>query len=227
MRYTRYEYKKSSKMKFLFSVIIIVAMSMVCGFYISKLIFKGKQITDNNNPSYSVQENNSTKVQNFIALQCGYFSKQENAQAELNKISSYQSFMVEEDGKYRVIAGIYQEEQGIKKINELTSKGIEVRKIDLSIPANSDENKKIIEIIDGLFKITNKLQESEVKSIKTSDYKVWVDKIVNDGSGTKSDNMDKLVDYVKQLPEELDKSNININVQKLYELIKVYKGDIS
>lgn len=224
MRYTRYEYKKSSKMKFLCSVVIIAGISITGGLYVSKFIFNGNQITNNQNISNSTEGNTVVESENLIALQCGYFSKQENAQAALNKISTdYQAFIVEEDGKYRVLAGIYEEEEGIKKIDELASKGIEVSKIELSIASNSTENKKIIEIIDGFFKITNKLEESEVKSIKTDDYKNWAYGIANDGNSAQSENIDNLINYVKELPDELDKTNITTNLQKIYELVKTYK----
>lgn len=223
MRYTRYEYKKSNKMNFLFSVVIIAGISIVGGLYFSKIIFNGNHIQENNN-SYSTQDSTPVKGQNIIGLQCGYFSKQENAQAALNTLSGdCQPFVVEDDGKYRVLAGIYQEDDGVKKIEELTSKGIDVRTIDLSITSDSVENKKIIEIIDGFFKINNKLQDSDVQSIKTNEYKQWVDGIVNDGKSVKSEKINNLNKYISELPDELDKSNSTINLQKLYELIKTYK----
>ena len=60
------------------------------------------------------------EVQSFIALQCGYYSKEENAKELLTSISKYcEPFIVEEDGKYRVLAGIYKEEDGLKKIRRI------------------------------------------------------------------------------------------------------------
>ena len=55
MRYTRYEYKKSSKIKFLCSVAIIVGISIGGGLYISNFIFDGKQIQDNNSDNSNIQ----------------------------------------------------------------------------------------------------------------------------------------------------------------------------
>ena len=48
MRYTRYEYKKSGKIKFLCSIAVIAGISIGGGLYISNFIFNGKQIQDNN-----------------------------------------------------------------------------------------------------------------------------------------------------------------------------------
>lgn len=223
MRYTRYEYKKSSKMKFLFSVAVIVGISIGGGLYISNFLFDGKQIEGNssNNPGYSTGQNNEEKVQGIIALQCGYYSKEENAKELLTSISQYcQPFIIEEGGKYRVLAGIYKEEDGLKKIEEFKSKNIDVAKVNLNISNDGIENKKIVEIIDGFLTIINKLQDSEVKSIKTAEFKGWTDKIMNDGSGKESKTMNDLNTYVKSLPDEIDKANSSASMQELYKVIK-------
>ena len=225
MRYTRYEYKKSGKIKFLCSIAVIVAISIGGGLYISNFIFNGKQIQDNNinNSRNSTEGNYQGEVQKIIALQCGYYSKEENAKELLTSISKYcQPFIVEDDGKYRVLAGIYKEEDGLKKMEEFKANNIDVAKINLNISSNNEENKEIIEIIDGFLTIVNKLQESEVKSIKTAEFKEWADKIINDGNSVKSKKIDDLSSYVKNLPDEINKANSNTNIQELYKLIKTY-----
>jgi hypothetical protein len=222
MRYTRYEYKKSSKIKFICSVAVIVGISIGSGLYISKILFGGNQIKDSNSSStkYSTQESNDYNVQDIIALQCGYYSKEENAKELVTSLSSYcQPFIVEDDGKYRVIAGIYKEQDGTKKIEEFKSKNIDVAKISLGVSSDNIENKKIIEIADGFLTIVNKLQDSEVKSIKTAEFKAWADKVINDGSGG-SKNMESLSDYVKNMPDEIDKTNSSTSMEELYKLIK-------
>ena len=220
MRYTRYEYKKSNKIKFLCSVAIIASISIGGGLFISNFIFDGKQIEDNNSDN-SIQGNNKGEVLSLIALQCGYYSKEENAKELLTSISKYcEPFIVEEDGKYRVLAGIYKEEDGLKKIEEFKANNIDVAKVNLNISSDNVESKKIIEIIDGFLTITNKLEDSGVKSIKTTEFKAWADKIINDGSSVKSKKIDDLSSYVKNLPDEINKENRNINIQELYKLIK-------
>ena len=154
MRYTRYEYKKSNKMKFICTIVVIVGVSIGGGLYTSNLVFKGKQITDNKNTvSYTNDQNTTVVGTNIIALQCGYYSKEENAQASLSTISSYcQPFIIEENGKFRVLAGIYEEDDGNKKIDELKSKGIDVAKVSLNISTNTIEDKKIVELCKVLLK---------------------------------------------------------------------------
>ncbi|EKQ55090.1 MULTISPECIES: SPOR domain-containing protein [unclassified Clostridium] len=222
MRYTRYEYKRSNKMKFICTVALIAGISIGGGLYLSSFIFNGKELqTNNSNSGYSTNEINDGSIQNIIVLQCGYYSKEENAKELLNSISKYcQPFIVEEDGKYRVLAGIYKQEDGLKKMDEFKSNNIEFAKVSLNMSNNDLENKELMEIIDGVLSIINKLQDSEVKSIKTAEFKDWTDKVINDGGNVKSKKIDDLNNYVKGLPEELDKSNSSNIMQELYKLIK-------
>lgn len=219
MRYTRYEYKKSSKIKFLFSVVVIVAISIGGGLCVSNFIFNGNEIqnVDNNNSGYL----NEDKLPNIIVLQCGYYSKEENAKESLSSLSKYcEPFIIEEDGKYRVLAGIYSEDEGLKKMQEFKSNNVDVSKISLNLPTNNLENKKLIEIVNGFLTIVNKLQDNEVKSIKTTEFKTWTDKIIDDGNNATSNRIKDLRNYVENLPDEIDKTNSNTNMQELYKLIK-------
>lgn len=218
MRYTRYEYKKSNKLKFLFAISVMGLISIGGGYYISNFIFQGKQIE--NNSIYSSEVKNGSQEESFMTLQCGYYSKEENAKELISSISKYcEPFIVEDEGKYRVLAGIYKEQDGIKKIQEFKANNIDVAKVNLNIQSDKSEMKKIMEIIDGFLTITNKLHESEVKSIKTSEFKSWVDTTIND-DGVKSKKIESLSNYVKALPEELDKTDNSKNMQDLYKLLK-------
>lgn len=218
MRYTRYEYRKSSKIKFLFTIAVITSISIGSGFYVSNFIFQGKQIEDDLRRSSGI--NFVSEDENFMVLQCGYYSKEENAKELTASISKYCTpFIVEDEGKYRVIAGIYKQDDGIKKIQEFKENKIDVAKVNLNVKSGNVEMKKLIEVIDGFLVITNKLQESEVKSIKTEEFKAWADTVINENN-VKSDKMEKLNNYVKALPEELDKTNNNKNMQELYKLLK-------
>jgi DNA-binding transcriptional regulator YhcF (GntR family) len=223
MRYTRYEYKKSSKIKFLCSVAVIVGISIGGGLYISNFIFDGRNVQNNgtNSLNYSTEGNYEDKVKNIIALQCGYYSKEENAKESLASISKYcQPLIVEDDGKYRVLAGIYNEEDGLKKMEEFKANNIDVAKVSLNISDNTIENEELVEIIDGFLTIINKLQDNGVKSIKTEEFKTWTEKIVNEGNNVKSTKINELSSYVKSLPDEIDKTNSNASIQELYKLIK-------
>lgn len=222
MRYTRYEYKRSSKIKFLCSITLIAGISIGGGLYLSNVIFNGKEIQSNSSSSgYSTDVNYESNIQNIVVLQCGYYSKEENAKELVNSISKYcQPFIVEEDGKFRVLAGIYKEDDGLKKIEEFRTNNIDVAKVSLNISNDNVENKKILEIIDGFLTVRNKLQDNGVKSIKTAEFKEWADKILNDDSSNKSDKLNDIGSYIKNLPDEIDKTNSDTNIQQLYKLIK-------
>ena len=160
MRYTRYEYKKHGKMKFMVNVVVVVAVSIGSGLYISRFIFSGRQNSINSvQTQVSQSENESVQTQGVVILQCGYFSKKENADICLPTISSYcQPFIVEENGNYRVIAGLYDNEFGMKKLEELKSKGIDVAKVSIEIPSDTVDGKKFNQIVEGFLQITGLLQ---------------------------------------------------------------------
>ena len=220
MRYTRYEYKKHGKLKFLASVILVTTVSIGSGLYISRFLFSTKE-TSGNTVQMPQNKNESFQSQGVMALQCGYYSKKENADVCIPTISSYcQPFIVEENGNYRVIAGIYDDESGTKKLDELKNKGIDVAKVSIDIPTDTPEGKKILQIVEGFIQITNKLEENDVKSIKTEEFKSWADNIIGDGDNGKSEKLKNLKNYVDSLPEEITKSNSTNAVQSLYTLIK-------
>lgn len=202
------------------SVILVVTVSIGSGLYISSFLFSAKE-TSGNNVQTSQNENESLQSQGVMALQCGYYSKKENADVCIPIISSYcQPFIVEENGSYRVIAGIYDDQSGMKKLEELKSKGIDVAKVSIDMPTDTPEGKKFLQVVEGFIQITNKLEESDVKSIKTAEFKSWADNIINDGNDIQSEKLKNLKSYIDSLPDEISKSNSANSVQILYALIK-------
>lgn len=219
MRYTRYEYKKQGKIKFVMSVVLVATVSIGSGLYISKFLFSTKETS--NMTQVTQKQNETVQSQGIMALQCGYYSKKENADISIPTISSYcQPFVVEENGNYRVIAGLYDDELGMKKLDELKGKGIDVAKVSIEIPTNTLEGKKIFQIVEGFLQITSKFEESDVKSVKTADFKTWVDGIINDGNSIQSEKLKDIQSYVQSLPDEISKSNSADSVKSLYTLIK-------
>lgn len=220
MRYTRYEYKKHGKLKFMISVVLVIAVSIGSGLYISKIIFRTKG-NFGSTIQTSQKDNEPVQIQGIMALQCGYYSKKENADVYIPTISSYcEPFVIEENGKYRVIAGLYNDEAGMKKLEELKSNGIDVTKVSIDIPVDTLDSRKFLQIVEGFLQITSKLEESDVKSIKTAEFKTWADNIINDGNKVQSQKLKDLNSYVDSLPDEITKSNSANAVEVLYSLIK-------
>nr|WP_156211961.1 SPOR domain-containing protein [Clostridium butyricum] len=201
------------------SVVLVATVSIGSGLYISKFLFSTKETS--NMTQVTQKQNETVQSQGIMALQCGYYSKKENADISIPTISSYcQPFVVEENGNYRVIAGLYDDELGMKKLDELKGKGIDVAKVSIQIPTDTLEGKKIFQIVEGFLQITSKFEESDVKSVKTADFKTWVDGIINDGNSIQSEKLKNIQSYVQSLPDEISKSNSADSVQSLYTLIK-------
>ena len=220
VRYTRYEYKKHENLKFMVSVVLVIAVSIGSGLCISKVVFSTKEASGSTIQT-SQSENETVQIKGIMALQCGYYSKKENADVCIPTISSYcEPFVIEENGNYRVIAGLYDEEMGMKKLEELKSKGIDVAKVSINLPSDTKDSKKIIQVVEGFLQITTRLEENDVKSIKTSEFKTWADSIINDGNEIESEKLKALNSYVENLPDEMTKSNSANSVQGLYLLIK-------
>lgn len=222
MRYTRYEYKKSGNFKFLLAVVAVAALSVGGGMYISNAIFGDKEAVDRTASAYtSEQTTNKIQSSNVVAIQCGFYSKKENADALVSSINQYcHPFIAEENGNYRVIAGIYNEEDSAKKIQELEGKGIEVAKSTIALNADTSDDKKIIEIADGFLKIMSKFEESDVNSVKTSEFKNWCNNIINEEGQAQGDKLKQIETYVQNLPDEVDKNNNSETAYGFYKLIK-------
>lgn len=74
--------------------------------------------------------------------------------------------------------------------------------------------------MNGFLTIVNKLQDNQVKSIKTAEFKAWTDGIVNEGSTAKSNKISQLYDYIKNLPDEMDKRTVVMICRSYINLLK-------
>lgn len=224
MRYTRYEYKKSGKIRFLGSVAIIAAISITAGIYGSKLIFSERSVDENKSQNYTNEQLVKSNGKKIIAIQCGYYSSIDNAQSALSLIpADYSSFIVQDEDKYRLIAGVYDYDEGMSRIDSLTNQGVANAKIEFVIPEDTNENKSALEIVDGFLKIISKLNDAEIKSIKTADYKLWVKNVMKENNIEQGDFYTVIDGYLNNIPEEIDKNNSKDSVKETYELIKKYK----
>ncbi|NFE95746.1 SPOR domain-containing protein [Clostridium botulinum] len=216
MKYTRYEYKKQGKMKPIFIILTIALLSIVIGMYFGKFIFKGNlDISSFNQQQIVVSD------QEFIALQFGYYSNKDNAETAMKTIpSKYNSYIVEEDDHYRVVIGLYSKEDGEKELETLISQGINAVKINFSISKENLEQNKIAEIINAFLKINNTLEDENVKSVKTSDYKIWCSNIVNNDNLDENNSLKEVNDYINNLPDEVNKNNVNEYLKYFYERLK-------
>ncbi|WP_195428875.1 SPOR domain-containing protein [Clostridium sp. D46t1_190503_E9] len=232
MKYTKYNYKKKNEgAKFLTSLVMTTLAAVVIGligaWVLLKIIpdiNKGNVITQepvvnvNNNA-----ENNTQQVQEqkFAFIQCGYFSKEDNAKQVLAKIENeFNSFMIkDETGKFKVLAGIAKEEDSSEITEKLKEKSIENAKIGVSLNKNDEVQGQIGAITEGYLQIINTASEDEVKEINTSDFKSWTKELneVNEGDGV--DVLKEYKAHIESLPETINKENIVSELGYIYSIL--------
>lgn len=240
MGYTRYNYKPRKKpgRNFLSIGAIGIVLAIVIGLFIGKLIFKPNNVTNseqtsevNKNEQSNILDNESINASNgvvesenkkrFSMIQCGFYGKKENAEKVLNEIpSTYNKFIIEEDGKFRIIAGIYTEDNVDKVIEKLTEKEIANVKIKCDYELSDSENSMICEIVSGFMKILNELENKQVKSVNTTEFKKWVSELEDDSKGEiKNDELKDLKKHVEKLPKELDRNGAKKSLEFMYKML--------
>lgn len=179
-----------------------------------------KDISSNeevNNTNVGLEENNIK----FYSVQCGVFKNEENAKAVLNSVDKIgHSFIVKEGDLYKVINGVFEETSSNKVIEDLGKSGIEGAKIKFQIKKDGGNIEKIGKVVDAFIKVLNKLNEKDVKEIKTEDIKKWVSTI-NGGDKNSSNykNLENIKAYIGGLPKELKKSDLKENYEFLYKFL--------
>ena len=228
MKYTRYDYNKKRKSNFGLSLIIVIVLGTLIGAGVFKLSGNGMNNLINNNKQVSENKGGDTAETNgeisekcYVAIQCGVYKNQENANSVIASIpSDFQSFMVEEDGKYRIIAGIFEKSEVETKVNELNTASINNFSIKYNINEKDNNGLIISEIINGYLQIVNKVSESEIQSVNTSEFKEWVRNI---SGNSENETVKEMVNMTNNLPDEYKKEN-NVEVMKtLYKLLSKYK----
>lgn len=246
MGYTRYNYRPRKKPKGnLFTIgIVVVICSIVIGMLMAKYLFKGnipygedngqKTVEEQNNNTNgssgnssegTVKDNNSSSnsaSKNFVIIQCGYYGKEENAKKVLQDIpSNFNKLIIKDGDKYRIIAGIYNEESGNKMSDELAKKNIDNVKIKCGYETSKDEEAKSYEIINGFMKILNELENEQVKSVNTTEFKKWTKELGQNSNKENVDNdeLKSIKEYIEKLPEELEREGAKKALEFIYGIL--------
>lgn len=227
MRYTRYDYKKKSGGGFFLWILLIIILAVAIGITIFKMFFSDGEISNSLKvPNKSQKEESINTDENsgvFKVIQCGLFSKEENANSALTTLpSSMTGFVIQEEGKFKVMAGIYRDEECAKKTEELTKASINNFTIKCSIPKDSSEKKIEAQIIEGYLQIINKFEESDVKSVKTVDFKKWTEETAANIKSP-SEEFQDLVKVIKELPDEYTQKDVKASKDFLYKLLIKYR----
>lgn len=168
---------------------------------------------------------NDTKdiiLDEYTMVQCGYFTTKEGAQSVKTTIGK-EAKILTEDGKFRVVRHIGKEEDAVTISEDLTAKEIDNTKTRFKLDNESKVDKGIIEIIKNSLEFANKLEKGEATSIKTGEFKEWVNKLEEDTNDDKYSNFKILKDSINTLPEEIKITDVENLYQISYDVLRAYK----
>lgn len=247
MKYTKYNYKKrrnNSILKFVASLLIGVVLASMTGLGVAWIIFKVLPLNDSiptgNQDSNGIKSSDLTsgdsnndgsdtvitgeKNTEFYFIQCGYFSEKDNADQALAKVQSEGgAFINEESGKYRVFAGAYTKESVDSELSELVSKGIDSVKVTFVLSENDKVEAQVSAICDGYLQILTTTFAEDVKSVKTQEFKDWVNTLDDVSGGNNLEILEGLKSYVINLPDEISKEDVAAEMDYLYNLLLTFK----
>ena len=158
----------------------------------------------------------------YTMVQAGYFSTKESADTLKNTIGE-SAMVLTEDGKFRVVCYIGNEEEAVKISEDLTTKKIDNTKARFSMPDESAIDKSIKEMIKGALEIVTKSEVEGVASIKTIDFKTWTNKIKEETEDDKFATFKLLKEGINNLPEEIKKLDKTVVYQMIYDVLRTYK----
>lgn len=172
------------------------------------------------NTEQSSENTQSTINTKFIAIQCGYFSEEDNAKEVFNKISNeYGAFIYNDSNKFKVLAGVYTLEEGQAIINKLTGAGIKCYQVDFNLNASNNVENQISGIFDGYLEILNEAFKDDVKFFDTTDFKSWVSKLDNIDDGDKKEVLNELKNHIKEISTEIKKEDVSKEMEYLYKTL--------
>ncbi len=253
MKYTRYDVKSKKKKDdwktTLLLILVVVALAIGIGSLIFFKLFPkdfkaldkakttqsevNKGGSQNNTPkntetppvTTSKEENKKEETKStttYTMVQYGYFSNNESAMKVKNEVGQGSTVLKDGD-KFRVVGFIGEDDKAIKVSENLTSKSVENTKTRFQVHNDDTCDKEIIEMINGLLNITNKLNEAEVSKVKTAEFKTWTNKLSDEKDATNYKVFSKLKENINKLPEELNKNGIEAIYQIVFETLSNYK----
>ncbi|MBU3183726.1 hypothetical protein [Clostridium estertheticum] len=239
MRYTRYNYKAPKKNNnFIIVITLILIVAIALGTIFAKLLPNNSKIAsaDNKVTKISLQKDTKTnkvsvddskdKAQNdikeYVALQCGVFSKMESALILKKSLAEYGTpFIVVEDKLNKVLLGVYPKGGADSIIKQLTAKKITYSKINFQLEGKDLTSAQTNEMISADIEILNKLSEKDTKSVQTVKLKKWMTTLTGADTKNKSyASMTTIKSYLTALPEEVNKDKTEDGYIYIYKFIK-------
>ena len=240
MRYTRYNYKPQRKNNnFMIVIILTLIAAITLGTIFSRLIPKfinSKTDTGDKNTEIGLGKDkelnkesgevstviSETNTKDYVAIQCGAYSKSENTLVLKNKLMKFGTpFIIEEDNLYKIILGIYPIESIDGIIKQLNEDKIEYVKVKLQLISKDKASAQTSEMISADIEVLNKLSEKDTKSIQTVELKKWLDSLESSvEKGESYSTMTELKAYLTALPAELKREKTEQEYIYIYKFIK-------
>lgn len=239
MRYTRYNYKKKGNknkaIKFILSFLMMSIFVVGVGVLLANIIIyflpindSGEGISVNSQIEETVDNNSIEEAEqvvssinsSFAIIQCGYFSKNENANIVFNSINKqYGAFIFNDGDKFKVLAGVYKDQDAQSVIDNLKSSGIEAVKFGVNLDSSNKIESQIAAICDGYIKILNTVLSNDVTAVKTEDFKTWISKLENIEQGENKEVLDGLKSHMNELATEINRENVPQEMEFLYKVL--------
>ncbi|MBW9152100.1 hypothetical protein [Clostridium estertheticum] len=239
MRYTRYNYKAPKKNNnFIIVITLILIVAIALGTIFAKLLPNNSKIAsaDNKVTKISLQKDTKTNkvsvdsskdttkndIKEYVALQCGVFSKMESALVLKKSLAEYGTpFIIVEDKLNKVLLGVYPKGGADSIIKQLTAKKITYSKINFQLEGKDLTSAQTNEMISADIEILNRLSEKDTKSVQTVKLKKWMTTLT--GADTKNKNyvsMTTIKSYLTALPEVVNKEKTEDGYIYIYKFIK-------
>jgi hypothetical protein len=234
VRYTRYNYKPQRKNNnFMIVIILTLIAAITLGTIFSRLLPKfinSKTDTGDKNTEIGLGKDSGevskviteTNTKDYVAIQCGAYSKSENTLILKNKLMKFGApFIIEEDNLYKVMLGIYPSESIDGVVKQLKEDKIDFVKVKLQLISKDKASAQTSEMISADIEILNKLSEKDTKSILTVALKKWLNSLESSvEKGESYSTMTELKSYLTALPEELKKEKTEQEYIYIYKFIK-------
>lgn len=223
MKYTRYDYKKPKDgRKVITLFILMITLALIGGFLLLRYVIMPASegdVKDAVNSEQTLVEHND-----YILVQCGFYSKKENADTVKNNLKTkYSPFAITDGDKVRVgvYFGSFEEADKISK--QLTLEGLNNLKIKFSVPKNDLCAKELCEIVNGYLQIVHKLEEKDVKTVKSDDFKKWTNNLEEDSKSSLFSDFKELKDNINSLPAEVKKENLESCYNAIFKALNQFK----
>ncbi|MPN08698.1 hypothetical protein SDC9_155983 [bioreactor metagenome] len=106
----------------------------------------------------------------------------------------------------------------------LKEKGINTTKSVIDVYYDDLSTGELCQIIEANFKIVNKASEQNIKGVKTNELKTWASSLQAVEEDKKHyKDVSELKEYIKGLPEEVDKTKVSEIISITYDKIKQFK----